>query len=360
MSWRDHSYNRGADAAHNFFSNPATILSYALPIGRWFGSRVVLHFWFLLGAAFILINASQMGRTLLEGTLAIVVLFVMLLAHEFTHRFAARRVGGQHEEFVLWPLGGMNPVVTPPAPKALFIGNVAGIAVNGLIGAAAAAVLITLHKSPLSMVASTNPFFWINFAFSWPDLVLIQMNGPVADVAISFVHQVFFCSLGLVVVNLLPYAWFDGANIWQAILWPLTGLYRAVYIVCMAGMVIAVPMFVFALLGTSLLGMILWVLLFSSSYMRFTQLRTMGAEGLDEAIGYATTYEDTPRRRKRRAGWFKSAARKVRRDQKEQARIDAILAKVHERGLHSLTWWEKRALKKATERQRQQDLAEKW
>ena len=41
----------------------------------------------------------------------------------------------------------------------------------------------------------------------------------------------------------------------------------------------------------------------------------------------------------------------------EQAKIDTILAKVKERGLHSLTWWEKRALKKATERQRERDLA---
>jgi len=37
--------------------------------------------------------------------------------------------------------------------------------------------------------------------------------------------------------------------------------------------------------------------------------------------------------------------------------IDAILAKVKQKGLHSLSWWEKRALKKATERQRQRDLA---
>lgn len=41
----------------------------------------------------------------------------------------------------------------------------------------------------------------------------------------------------------------------------------------------------------------------------------------------------------------------------ESAAIDRILQKVHDRGMNSLTWGERRTLKKATERQRQQELA---
>ena len=40
----------------------------------------------------------------------------------------------------------------------------------------------------------------------------------------------------------------------------------------------------------------------------------------------------------------------------EQVTIDRILEKVHQSGMNSLSWSEKRALKKATERQRQRDL----
>jgi hypothetical protein len=54
-----------------------------------------------------------------------------------------------------------------------------------------------------------------------------------------------------------------------------------------------------------------------------------------------------------------AAKKRAAAEQHEQAQIDAILAKVKEKGLHSLSWWEKRALKKATERQRQRDLAER-
>ena len=47
--------------------------------------------------------------------------------------------------------------------------------------------------------------------------------------------------------------------------------------------------------------------------------------------------------------------RKQRKLQKEAAEVDRILAKVHDRGIGSLSWWEKRTLKKATERQKERD-----
>jgi len=42
----------------------------------------------------------------------------------------------------------------------------------------------------------------------------------------------------------------------------------------------------------------------------------------------------------------------------EQERLDAILAKVSARGIASLTWGERRVLRRATERKRQQDEME--
>ena len=46
-------------------------------------------------------------------------------------------------------------------------------------------------------------------------------------------------------------------------------------------------------------------------------------------------------------------ALKVARDERRtQEKIDAILAKVHAKGMNSLTWFERRALRLATERQR--------
>jgi membrane associated rhomboid family serine protease len=51
----------------------------------------------------------------------------------------------------------------------------------------------------------------------------------------------------------------------------------------------------------------------------------------------------------------RQAAREFEQEQQEQGEIDRILAKVHEKGMHSLTSAEKRTLKRATERQRKRD-----
>ena len=80
---------------------------------------------------------------------------------------------------------------------------------------------------------------------------------------------------------------------------------------------------------------------------------------------YSAAYDiNAGRPRRRKPGladrWAaRRAAKAAREEADEQEQIDRILAKVSASGMHSLTWWEKRTLKKATERQRQQDLAER-
>ena len=49
-----------------------------------------------------------------------------------------------------------------------------------------------------------------------------------------------------------------------------------------------------------------------------------------------------------------SAAKRAAKARREQEKIDAILEKVSARGMHSLTWWEKRTLRKGTETRRRQ------
>jgi hypothetical protein len=83
-------------------------------------------------------------------------------------------------------------------------------------------------------------------------------------------------------------------------------------------------------------------------------------EYADDGIDYSAAYENLDRP-KRRGKWaMRRAARRAqkleREEQAERARIDAILAKVSAKGMQSLTWLERRALRKATEHQRQRDL----
>ena len=67
-------------------------------------------------------------------------------------------------------------------------------------------------------------------------------------------------------------------------------------------------------------------------------------------------YGYEPVKTRRPSRWAaKRAAKLIQADRQEQRRIDQILAKVSANGMHSLTWRERRALKKATEHQRQRD-----
>jgi membrane associated rhomboid family serine protease len=57
-------------------------------------------------------------------------------------------------------------------------------------------------------------------------------------------------------------------------------------------------------------------------------------------------------------GWAQRRKRRVAAsEQAEQETIDRILQKVHEKGMNSLSWSERRTLKRATDRQRESDLA---
>ena len=84
--------------------------------------------------------------------------------------------------------------------------------------------------------------------------------------------------------------------------------------------------------------------------------RTCGTEALENARfchGCGSPIDQGPSRADLRN---RKRLQKLRRQEaSEQREIDAILAKVSAKGMQSLTFWEKRALHKATEHQRQRD-----
>ena len=88
-------------------------------------------------------------------------------------------------------------------------------------------------------------------------------------------------------------------------------------------------------------------------------VRATGAEGFEEYDYHTGPSSHTHSRHhhfSRFAKW--KVRRQIRDEEQEQSKIDAILQKVHELGMHSLTWLEKRTLKRATQRQRQLETEE--
>ncbi|HUO09735.1 MAG TPA: site-2 protease family protein [Phycisphaerae bacterium] len=354
MGWQDRGYNTSGGSTSNYFGNPLALLQLSVPFGSWFGVRVRLHFWLLLSFLFIYIDGVRSGD-LIWPTMECALTLVALLAHEFGHRFFARRMGGSHDEFMLWPPGGMIPPNAPPFPWPYFVTHVGGILVNAVLAALSAGVIYLMtadrHAIPL------NP---LTYFFG-----MARLNHPNAA---AWLLDIFFSfgsiNLGIIGINLLPYYWFDGGPLLQAILWPFLKLYQAINVTCIIGMVLAVPMIMLSLLTgpMGIIAALFCVLLFASSYTKRQQLKAAGPQEMEGAIAWSASYNDysdegRTRRKKIKKSWFNKARKRAKAEQQEQLKIDAILAKVKEKGLHSLTWGEKRTLRKATERQRQRDLA---
>jgi hypothetical protein len=147
----------------------------------------------------------------------------------------------------------------------------------------------------------------------------------------------------------------DGGRMLQEILWPIFGYYKSMLFACVTGMVGGIIM---ATVGIAT-GSILLAVIAISGFITCLQMRrallAAGPEEFSDTTDYSAAYEpyEKPRRRSRWAA--RRAMKLARAERTEQERIDQILAKVSAHGMQSLSWWERRTLKKATEHQRQRD-----
>jgi Zn-dependent protease len=336
-----------------------------------FGIRVRAHAMLLVVLVLVLMfGLGGFGSNLVDRLQVVSVLFTVILLHEFGHCFAARWVGGAAEEIILTPLGGLAMTMAPRRPWATFVTVAGGPAVNVLI----------------CLVCGVGFYFITGIALVGPwDFGEAHDASPGWFQVSNYLFWFYSVSWVLLVFNLMPVFPLDGGQLLQSILWKPMGYYKSMMVTLNVGMVGSVVM-VLAGLGLIALpfGGFLTILIGVNCFINCLQLRRMmKAEGPwafadeDEGVNYSASlqggasggYSDrdanpavgTRRGRRRGTGrlgrWAAKRARKqAQAEQDEQAKIDAILAKVSAHGMHSLNWWEKRTLRRATERQRKRDL----
>jgi Zn-dependent protease len=325
LVWQDRDYNRGGGAG-DYLSNPAALLQLSIPFGSWFGVRVRLHFWLLLTLLFTLADLfSHVPATIVA--IQITLLLTSLLVHDFGHRILAQSVGGELNEFMLWPAGGMIFPKMPPGAWPMFVGHIGGIIANLLL--ALGSIFLLRVRDNGWLIPSLNPMSVIDGSMFHP---MLYSSDLLSVGLISFAT----INCALVLGNFLPYYWFDGGYLLQSILWPFLGGASALNVTCIIGMLLAAPMFALSLVGRNIMGLVFWGFLFASSY---SARHTMQIE---EAEPSATGW------RSRR--WAKSSNRALANRRRQEEKIDAILAKVSAKGMHSLTWWEKRTLRSGSRR----------
>lgn len=301
----------GNDPTHGFWS-------WSLPIGRIFGIEVRLHWTLLAMTVFRAGDLFGIGLAWWWFPIAILALPLSVLLHEFGHAIAARAVGGDSRDIILWAYGGIAWCSVPARALA-----------HLLVAAAGPGVSLALWATGLGAVQAG----WV--------------AGSAAAVA-SFVAEL---NLALLLFNLLPLYPMDGGRIARSILWPLVGRYRAVLWtlglawISLAGMAAwAVHVSDFRIFGLALI-------LVYAVVLEHRQIR----QGIDPELGDdlrpdgRSTFLD--RWRERRAE--RAAARAERAAAVEQAELDRLLAKVSEHGLPALTAAERRTLQRISERERE-------
>jgi Zn-dependent protease len=184
------------------------LLTAGIPLGRWFGIRVNVHWTFLLLAFYWIRSAPDpQAQAMFLG-----VLFGTVLLHEFGHSLACRSVGGRADYIVLWPLGGLAFCAPPPRPWPQLWTTVAGPLVNMVL----IPLLLLLHLFVLPLM-------------------------PPQTLAYSVVHRIVEDGLPinifLLMLNLLPVFPLDGGRIVQEILWFFVGYPRSLLIAGMLGTV---------------------------------------------------------------------------------------------------------------------------
>ena len=330
-------------------------------IGQLFGINIRVHMLFVLWIGYSLFTAGAGWRSEMAflGTL-----FGIVLLHEFGHCFGARAVGGDAENILMWPLGGLAYAHAPMRPWPQFVTVAAGPLVNVLLCLGSAATIFVLTGG--GALPSANPLA--------PHLIVLGTGAVTAPDWLWYVFVFYQVNLFLLAFNLLPIFPFDGGQLFHAIIWPFVGLQRASVIACMVGLAGCAAL---ALLGVREGGggMLIFIAIFGG----FTCWQRLQAarQGLlieDSRFDrfYGPAYDPRPwwyrvfrvggRHRARPSapvefpnpnpgGWKAHEEERERTD----AELDRLLKKVSEFGVQILSYVERQTLERITrERQREE------
>jgi len=283
------------------------------------------------------------------------VLFISVVAHEFGHVLAARVTGGDGDEILLTPMGGLAFCYPAPTFQSKFWAIAGGPLVNvglGLIGL-------------LQVLNSANTAQWFN-PFEFPE---VQMAGGPSVVVPVLCLMIFKANWLLLVINLVPVHPLDGGRMLRLVLSAKLGSDVARVWYLRAGAAVGVSMVFGGLMFNNTWVMAAGALIIPLNLVESFQIQRQeyGEEsfmGYDFSQGYTSleqsnTYElESDDQPGVLARWRAQREEEKRRKQEEEDRdmerqLDQLLEKLHTHGDGSMTASEKRRLHDISERLRQ-------
>lgn len=318
---------------------------FSVYLGSLFGIRIQLSYFFILFALSILLFFGVARNQFWIQLGLIGMLFLLVLLHEFGHCFACRAVGGDADEILIWPLGGLAMVQPPHRPMEYLLTILGGPAVNLVLGLLALPVLIV---NGMAGVELWNPFYWM-----FPD----------SSLGLAWVFLFVKLNYVLLLLNLMPVYPMDGGRIVQSALWFTMDELRATRISTTTGMVLGVFLAAVSLWWNDLMLFTIFAFGAFESW-RTRQMAEWGAFadnefGYDFSQGYTSLERSMPGGQKiktnsslraRLGGWLQR--RRKQHEEWLEAELDRILIKIKTDGMASLSRGERRILNQASRKRR--------
>ena len=243
MGWQDRSYSYREEPS-GWQKVARWVSGGSVTLGSVWGITVRLHASLILvmgGSLLAALFSGGSGR-IRDAVVSSVILFGIILLHEFGHSLTARRVGGHSDDILLWPLGGLAFVDVPRRPKPTFLVAFGGPLVNILICCVTGTALLLLSGGRFSL--PWNPLAPFSGIRDMASLELIWNNSLA-----YYLWWIHVTSFSLFFFNMLPIFPLDGGRITQSLLWPKMGYYRSMELSCNIGMGAAVAMGLWGILS---------------------------------------------------------------------------------------------------------------
>jgi Zn-dependent protease/CBS domain-containing protein len=227
-------------------------MRWSLRLGSVSGIDIYVHWTFLILLLWILMSYLVQGETLALAARAlalITAIFGCVVLHELGHALTAQRFNIQTRDITLLPIGGIARLERIPSnPYEELVVVAAGPAVNLVIAAALFLFLFVTHQFELSV----RPYH-------------------------SFLTQIMWVNISLLVFNLIPAFPMDGGRILRALLAQHMDYLRATQIAARAGQFIAVLFGVWGLVSANPFLVFIAMFVFAGAHQEFeyTQARAL-------------------------------------------------------------------------------------
>lgn len=326
-------------------------LAWAVPLWRVGGITVKVHVFFVLYIVMELLFANARPNAIGVGYTALFLgtLFVIVLLHEYGHCLACRFVGGEADEILMWPLGGLASCRPPHNWKASLVTTLGGPTVN----------VVLWPILGLGVLASGAGWGGVLFNPFYPSAALATLSlEQWWKVAIWWAYYV---NLMLLAFNMLCVMFpLDAGRVVQELLWGRIGYRRSMEIATTAGLVVAGALVILGMVTqqTTLLS----IAIFGGivCYTEKQRIKWMGDVAEEESPfaaslgrvggggGFGRDEEDEDVVR----GPSRAEVKRREEEERHQVEVDRILAKIKASGMASLSKGERKTLERDTAKKR--------